>query len=117
MPISFSIVNIGYQIDILDHKEFLKGKLKIENSECRDFPIDQDAEEVEKKLIEVVRNPERFIWQPIEELVKFKDVLFCFKNGDIGKGYKSSHGLFFHDKSHVLGNPIFFMELPEPPSK
>lgn len=54
--ITIAVVPYGYQIDILDTKAYMRGKLSILASECRDWGKDLDADKFEEELITMIRN-------------------------------------------------------------
>lgn len=53
--IGIMLVGHGYQIDILDWKEYMDGKVKTLGSECRDYGDDIDAEAFGAEIIKMVR--------------------------------------------------------------
>jgi hypothetical protein len=53
--IGIMLVDYGYQIDILDWKAYIEGKVKTLGSECRDYGNDVDAEKFGAEIIEFIR--------------------------------------------------------------
>ena len=56
--IAICLVPHGYQIDLLDHKSYLDGKVKSVHSECRDYGDNIDVEEISEKIINLIRKGE-----------------------------------------------------------
>ena len=57
--IAICLVPYGYEIDLLDHKDYLNGKATIVHSECRDYGCDIDIEELSSAIIQGVRDAEK----------------------------------------------------------
>lgn len=53
--IGVCLVPAGYEIDMLDHKKYLDGRVVIEHSECRDFGGDIDVGDRTVRLLNFVR--------------------------------------------------------------
>lgn len=59
--IAICIVPIGYQIDLLDHKEYINGNVKEIHSECRDYGTSVNVEKASEMILDLVRNMEQKI--------------------------------------------------------
>lgn len=55
-----TLVPHGYEIDWVDHKQFLKFQLSQHNSivqsECRDFGVDVNVDELTEEIVELIRS-------------------------------------------------------------
>jgi hypothetical protein len=59
--IAICLVDYGYEIDILNHKDFLNGKVTIAHSECRDYGGNIDVEHLSSMILQLIRDAEKVL--------------------------------------------------------
>ena len=94
--IGICLVEGGYEIDMLNHRMFLAGKVKIEESECRSYGRDIDVGDATIRVLEFVRGLDKNDYENWEKYEEVKNGISCPKCGtDRPDGPYDYKGLFF----------------------